>query len=191
MKINEIFEGIQGEGRYVGYPVLFVRMSDCNLKCSFCDTEFLTGERHSIENIVDKIGASKMDTVVWTGGEPTLQLDEIVKVINKTPIKYHHLESNGYLLDNRLNAFTYLCFSPKNIKDAKRVKQFGKGDIKIVTDLELNKELIPYATMLMSLSTFTEKDIEIERKVWNYCVENSIRYSPRVHINLWGKERGR
>ena len=45
--------------------------------------------------------------------------------------------------------------------------------------------------MLMPLSTFTERDLEIERNVWNYCVENNIRYSPRVHINLWGDKGGK
>ena len=191
MKVNEVFEGIQGEGRYVGHPVLFVRVSNCNLNCSFCDTEFITGRIYSVEDLTKEINRSKMDTVVWTGGEPTLQLDEIVEVVDRTPMEHHHLESNGYRLDSKLNAFSYLCFSPKNLKDARRIKEFGEGDIKIVTDLELNKELIPYATMLMPLSTFTQRDLEIERNVWNYCIKDNIRYSPRIHVNLWGNDRGK
>ena len=191
MKVNEIFEGIQGEGKYVGHPVLFVRMSNCNLNCLFCDTEFLTGRNYSVEDLTEEISSSQMDTVVWTGGEPTLQLDEIAEVVGKTMTKYHHLESNGFKLDDKLDSFTYLCFSPKNLTDAKRVKEFGKGDIKVVTDLELNNNLIPYATMLMPLSTFTGRDLEIERNVWNYCIENNIKYSPRVHINLWENKRGK
>ncbi len=70
-------------------------------------------------------------------------------------------------------------------------KRYGRGDIKIVTDLEMNRDLIPYATMLMPLTTFTSKDKDIERRIWDYCVQNNIVYSPRLQINLWGRERGR
>ena len=191
MKVNEIFESIQGEGRYIGTPSLFVRTSNCNLDCYFCDTEFLSGKSYSTENLVKRINESQKGIVIWTGGEPTLQLDSILKVISGTPHKAHHLESNGYVLDDRLDSFDYLCFSPKNIGDAKRVKEYGKGEVKIVTDLELNKDLIPYADMLMPLTTFTAKDKEIIQKVWEYCAENNITYSPRLHIDLWGKERGK
>lgn len=192
MKINEIFESIQGEGKYSGKPSLFLRMSGCNLACQFCDTEYKTGEHYHVDKIVDVISRSKKEIIVWTGGEPTLQLEEIIKVINRTKNKNHHLESNGHILDNRLNSFDYLCFSPKNIQDAERTMKFGRGDVKIVTDLELNLQIIPYANMLMPLTTFDKnKDLEIERKVWNYCVENNLEYSPRLHINLWSGERGK
>ena len=109
MKVNEIFEAIQGEGMYGGYPSLFIRMSECNLKCYFCDTEYETGEEYSVNNLVGEINMSNKDIIVWTGGEPTLQLEEIIKVISKTKNKNHHLESNGYKLDDRLNIFNYLC----------------------------------------------------------------------------------
>ncbi len=192
MKINEIFESIQGEGKYSGKPSLFIRMSGCNLACQFCDTEYKSGKHYSMGEIYNIINKSKKEIVVWTGGEPTLQLEEIIKVIDQTKNKSHHLETNGHILDNRINSFDYLGFSPKNPQDAKRVRKFGRGDIKIVTDLELNKELISYANMLMPLTTFDQnKDLEIERKVWNYCVENNLEYSPRLHINLWSGERGK
>ena len=72
------------------------------------------------------------------------------------------------------------------------MKKFGEGEIKIVTDLELNKELIPYATMLMPLTTFDKiRDLEIGRKVWGYCIKNNIKYTHRIHINLWGGIRGK
>jgi 7-carboxy-7-deazaguanine synthase len=191
MKINEIFEGIQGEGTYSGHPALFVRMTGCNLACSFCDTEYKTGKEYSINDLTQIITDSLKEIIVWTGGEPTLQIDEIIEMIKMTPNKSHHLESNGYCLDDRLNVFDYLCFSPKNIEDAERIKDFGKGEIKVVTDLELNRELIDYATMLMPLSTFTRRDAEIEKNVWRYCIDNNVKYSPRLQVNLWGNEKGK
>lgn len=192
MKVNEIFESIQGEGRYAGNPALFIRASECNLACDFCDTEFKTGTHYSIEDLAVRIRSSSKEIVIWTGGEPTLQLEEILKVIQRSRERQHHLESNGLVLDGRLDAFSYLCFSPKNTRDAKRVGRYGKGDIKIVTDLDsVGMELIPYATMLMPLTTFTDKDKDIERRVWEYCAQHNIKYSPRLHMGLWGGERGK
>ena len=191
MKINEMFESIQGEGRYAGNPALFIRLSNCNLNCYFCDTEFVSGKTYLLGDLSKRINTSREQIIIWTGGEPTLQLEDILKVIKNTSGKSHHLESNGLVLDERLNVFDYLCFSPKNLKDAQRVKAYGKGDIKIVTDLEINRELIPYATMLMPITTFTEKDQGIKRKVWDYCVKNNLRYSSRLHIDLWGNRCGR
>ncbi|MFH7835137.1 MAG: hypothetical protein QXL51_00900, partial [Candidatus Aenigmatarchaeota archaeon] len=65
-------------------------------------------------------------------------------------------------------------------------------DIKIVTDLNnIGTNMIKYATILMPLSTFNKKkDIEITRKVWNYCIKHNIKFSPRIHIYIWGKKRG-
>lgn len=197
IKVNEIFPSIQGEGRYIGVPSLFIRLSGCDKRCKWCDTEFLTGKEYEIADLSYIISQTKQDQIVWTGGEPTLQLDNIVKVIGDLRVmsKEHHLESNGYRVDEMVNHFDYRCFSPKNLKDAIKVKESGRAhDIKVVTDLEsVNMDLISYATMLMPLSTFDEvkdKDKEIKQKVWNYCVEHNIRYTPRTHVEVWGKKRG-
>ena len=54
MKINDIFYTIQGEGSFAGTPAIFIRLSDCNLACKFCDTEFLSGSEMKIGEIVSK-----------------------------------------------------------------------------------------------------------------------------------------
>jgi len=57
MKINEIFYSIQGEGKWMGLPNIFIRTTGCNLRCSFCDTTYAyeTGEEMSIEEIINRI----------------------------------------------------------------------------------------------------------------------------------------
>ena len=215
MKICEIFESIQGEGKYAGHPALFIRVSGCNLNCSFCDTKYHTeGLELFPEEIISRIEkmSEKADKargsilkVVWTGGEPMLYRNEIYQIINniKGDIVEHMVETNGTIFDEEMfKKFKYVSFSPKNLKDAEKLQSFleeydpnfewiDKYDVKIVTDLEMNKDLITYADILIPLTTFNkEKDLEIQKKVWHFCVENKLKYSPRLHIELWGNKKG-
>lgn len=96
MKVNEIFYSIQGEGARAGEPSIFVRLSGCDLKCSFCDTEFVSGKELTLEQLADELKAyDRCKWIVWTGGEPMLQLNDHI-------ISYFHMlgykqacESNG------------------------------------------------------------------------------------------------
>ena len=75
-KVNEIFYSLQGEGRTSGRAAVFIRFSGCNLKCSFCDTDFKLHHEMTAEAIVDAVRDWKtVGFVVLTGGEPTLQVD--------------------------------------------------------------------------------------------------------------------
>ena len=197
MKVNEIFESIQGEGLYAGHPVLFIRISGCNKSCDFCDSKYHTeGKIMSIYQIAKKIDESNKKIVVWTGGEPSLQIDDIYAVINLTQNKTHHLETNGSGVVN-YKYFQYVCCSPKEQKDIRNFLSNAIAshcclyDIKVVTDLLLNKNMIKYATMLMPLTSVAPiKTNEIKKNVWKYCEKNNIRYCLRQHIEVWGKARG-
>lgn len=74
MTVNEIFYSLQGEGINCGRAAIFIRLSRCNLRCSFCDTEFDTGTDMSLEEIAEAIRPYAGRFIIWTGGEPTLQL---------------------------------------------------------------------------------------------------------------------
>ena len=73
--INEIFFSIQGESSYAGSPCAFVRLTYCNLRCNYCDTEyaFHEGKRVATQEILRKINDYPTDLVEITGGEPLLQ----------------------------------------------------------------------------------------------------------------------
>ena len=196
IKISEIFNSIQGEGKYAGTPMLFIRTSGCNRDCSWCDTKYHTrGKEMTLESIIKTIGESNLDYICWTGGEPLLQIDNILKVMELTIDKKHHLETNGdFLQKNLVKGFDYIGISPKDKNTASKIKGLGLDndfDIKIVTDLDkVNIDILEYATMLMPLSTYNKKnDLAIQREVWNYCVGKKIKMTPRYQTWIWGKRR--
>lgn len=75
LRLTEIFYSIQGESSQAGRPCVFVRLSRCNLRCSWCDTtySFKGGEKQSLDAIVDRVAGYGCDLVEITGGEPLLQ----------------------------------------------------------------------------------------------------------------------
>lgn len=79
MRISEIFYSIQGEGRLLGVPSVFVRTSGCNLRCRWCDTPYTSwqpdGKSWSVKNILAEVEQYPARHVVITGGEPLLAPD--------------------------------------------------------------------------------------------------------------------
>lgn len=75
MKVCEIFTSIQGESRYAGVPCTFVRMTGCNLRCSYCDTQYAYhgGEELSEDSVINKVEKAAIQLVEITGGEPLIQ----------------------------------------------------------------------------------------------------------------------
>lgn len=75
LRINEIFFSIQGESSYAGRPCVFVRLTYCNLRCSFCDTEyaFFEGDYKSFDEILSEIKKYNCNLIEITGGEPLIQ----------------------------------------------------------------------------------------------------------------------
>jgi 7-carboxy-7-deazaguanine synthase len=89
LTVNEIFYSIQGESSFAGCPCVFVRLTGCNLRCSYCDTQYayFEGEELEIPMIIDKVMKYSCSLVEVTGGEPLLQ--------DETP---HFI---GHLLDRK------------------------------------------------------------------------------------------
>jgi len=75
VQVTEIFRSIQGESTFAGLPCVFVRLTGCNLRCTWCDTAyaFHGGEKLSIDEVLEKVRAAGVRLVEVTGGEPLLQ----------------------------------------------------------------------------------------------------------------------
>lgn len=119
--VKEIFYSVQGEGFHMGTPATFVRFAGCNLWsgreadrakaiCQFCDTDFVGGERMTREEIVAKC-VENPGMVIFTGGEPALQLDhELVRALQRRN-KFVAIETNGTLPIPQ--CLDWVCVSPK------------------------------------------------------------------------------
>lgn len=126
--VNEIFYTLQGEGYWTGRPAVFCRFSRCNLWsglekdrasaiCKFCDTDFSEYTEYSLIELVREIvdtwkwGTGAQPMVVFTGGEPALQLDEELVAWLRVEGFYVAVETNGTLpLPAGIN---WICVSPK------------------------------------------------------------------------------
>ncbi len=108
-KISEIFCSIQGEGLYLGQKQIFIRFSDCNLTCDYCDEVKAKSNDdfslQSLEEIIEKIKALQKKenpkAVSLTGGEPLLQaafIEKLLPEIQKTGLQVH-LETNAVLFE--------------------------------------------------------------------------------------------
>lgn len=113
MKVNEIFYSIQGEGYFTGTPAVFLRLSGCNLKCSFCDTLHSNHTDMSIDLIVEHVKTFPARHIVITGGEPTMQLvPELLQKLRNAGF-FIQIETNGSLpIPDRCNPDWITC-SPK------------------------------------------------------------------------------
>lgn len=119
IKVKEIFESIQGEGPYVGYKQLFVRLCNCNLKCNYCDTDFLSNNDYTeycVSDLACKINSyQNIHSVSFTGGEPLLSTDflkDLFPLINKRI----YLETNATLADKFLEVKPFIDIVSADIK---------------------------------------------------------------------------
>lgn len=75
LKINEIYQSIQGESTWAGLPCIFIRLTGCDLRCTYCDTgyAFFEGKKRAVDEILAEVLAIDCPLVEVTGGEPLLQ----------------------------------------------------------------------------------------------------------------------
>ncbi len=108
MKINEIFYSLQGEGKYTGLPMAFIRVTGCNLRCVWCDTKyaFKEGTELTILNIINRVKQYPTKHVCLTGGEPLIQ-DESYELITQ-------LINNGFTIYLETNGSIFLGKLPKS-----------------------------------------------------------------------------
>ena len=90
IKVNEIYLSIQGESSHTGLPCIFIRLTGCNLRCSWCDTPyaFHEGKNMSIDEILRKVCSFGVNLVEITGGEPLMQ-DNVYPLMKKLIEKRH------------------------------------------------------------------------------------------------------
>ena len=100
LKVNEIFYSIRGESTFSGLPCIFIRLTYCNLRCTWCDSEytFENGKDMTIDAIITEIQKYNCKLVEVTGGEPLMQ-KECIDLLEKLESEKYQilLETGGSL----------------------------------------------------------------------------------------------
>ncbi|MDX9924582.1 MAG: radical SAM protein [Ignavibacteriaceae bacterium] len=124
LKINEIYYSLQGESTKAGLPCVFIRLTYCNLRCTYCDTEyaFYEGSDKSIDEIIEEVAKYNCRLVEVTGGEPLVQSEVLPLMEKLCNLGYEVLiETGGSLpienIDKRVKVIMDLkCPSSKMMK---------------------------------------------------------------------------
>jgi organic radical activating enzyme len=118
LAVNEIFYSIQGEGYWIGTPMVFVRFAGCNLRCPWCDTKYALSGGHlmgigEILEAIRTVANHQIVPVCLTGGEPSIQkIDVLISVLHTAGYRVH-MESNGTTPPEGYGAIDWLTISPK------------------------------------------------------------------------------
>jgi len=156
MKITEIFQSLQGEGKNQGKPCLFIRLAGCNLHCRWCDTAYAQtgGIEMSIDAILEHVSRLNPSYVCITGGEPLLQPDELEQLVatlhqRGTAID---IETNGTINFTRVQPFASICMDVKcpssgersniGLLDALRPQDTVKFVVHDETDCQYARDII-------------------------------------------------
>jgi 7-carboxy-7-deazaguanine synthase len=171
--VNEIFYSIQGESIYSGRPCIFVRLTGCNLRCTYCDTQYAyeEGEKMEIDRIMSRISGFKCRWIEITGGEPLIQ--------SETPLLVSRLIDNGYVVMMETNGSLDISrVDPRCIKvlDMKcpSSNESKKNDVKNLKKLH-SKDQIKFVIGNHEDYTFAKNIIS------SHCLDfpgNRILFSP-------------
>ena len=209
--VNEIFYSIQGESTHSGRPCIFVRLTGCNLRCSYCDTRYAyeQGVKMDLTEIMNRIATYMCPLVEITGGEPLLQSD--------TPILISKLLENGYevLMETNgsldISSIDGRCIKIVDIKcptsdeseknDMENLKRLGpKDQVKFVIenriDYEYAKETIDsncpdFPEEQILFSPVSEGIAPAQLAEWILEDNLNVRLNLQIHKIIWpSSERG-
>jgi 7-carboxy-7-deazaguanine synthase len=188
LNVNDIFYSVQGEGARTGSASIFIRLQGCNLACKFCDTEFDSGKEMDLNEIYNIILKYPCNWIVWTGGEPAMQLTEEITEYFKFRGYLQAIETNGaFHVPNNLD---WVTLSPK-VSENSLIKKFPKGVTELKYVWNKNNKSVPkpkITALFYFLLPQSEKDNIIDENV-EHCIELCKKYpkwrvSPQLH-KIW------
>ena len=212
IKVNEIFKSLQGESSYMGLPCIFVRLTGCNLRCKWCDTQYAyhNGKSYTVEELISVIEEFNVKLVEFTGGEPLLQKGELIPLVEQLLIKIYTilLETNGSIslegipkdvvkiVDIKLRGSgeggTFLDENLSLIQKKDEIKFvlsdiFDYNEMKDIikkNHLEANKSIL--------ISRVFGSDLTNEQIADKLLEDNLIvRYQIQQHKLIWGDKKGK
>lgn len=212
-RIAEVFFSIQGEGPTAGIPAVFVRLQGCSVGCAWCDTKYswdpAAGSEVALEDLVEEASAFPCRRSVITGGEP-LESSLFVPLVQALKARGFTLEveTSGTLPPpapvDQWNVSVKLAGSgvpetrrinPEAIREFLRLGAWWKfvvvdaADVAEVLRLAERFAISRERILLMPEGVRPEEILERSPWVWEECKRYGFRFSPRLHILLWGARR--
>jgi 7-carboxy-7-deazaguanine synthase len=206
MKVNEIFKSIQGEGKYTGLPSVFLRLSGCNLRCKYCDTDYsyYEGTEYDINDIIKKIKKYEINRLCITGGEPLLN-NEIQSILDKFKDFYVSIETNGSINLSNFNLYNNHNYTmdiktpSSGCSEMMEFKNFNylsdKDEIKFVistkSDYEWAKDIISKYHRKGKITISTVFNTLKYEDVVNWILKDNIdvRFQIQLHKIIWDKDK--
>ncbi len=208
IKINEIFYSIQGESTYAGLPCIFIRLTYCNLRCSYCDTEyaFNAGKDYTIEAILEEIRKYDCKLVEVTGGEPLMQQESLLLMESLCESGYEVLlETSGSLpieaVDKRVKIIMDLKTPSSKMEKKNRFENIPhltiKDEIKFVIG---SREDYDWSKNIISKYKLSEKSTILFSVIFdklkpetlvNWILEDNlqVRFQLQMHKFIWNPEK--
>lgn len=208
LKINEIFYSIQGEGSKVGLPCVFIRLTYCNLRCAYCDTEyaFYEGKDYSIDEILTDVKKYNCKLVEVTGGEPLFQ-DESFDLMEKLCDSGYEvmLETGGSIstenVDKRVKVILDLKCPSSNMEKKNFYENLNfikpNDEVKFVIgdkeDYEWSKNLIgkfdlPSKCEILFSPVFDKLDYQ-DLSEWILKDNLNVRFQIQLHKHIWEPDK--
>jgi len=209
LKITEIFYSLQGEALNVGLPTVFIRLTGCPLRCSYCDTAyaFTGGEWMDIETIIDTIKQYDTPHIMVTGGEPLAQKSCIELLKKLCDLDYSvSLETSGAILvdnvDERVVKILDIKTPASNEESKNKFENFDllnkKDQIKFVIcdedDYQWSKQLILQQRLsgkceILFSPAYEQLDATTLSE-WILRDQLKVRFQIQLHKYLWGDKPG-
>lgn len=177
--IVEIFDSIQGEGTYMGTPCTFIRFGQCNLNCSWCDTDWSKFKELTVDQVIEQI---HHQLIVFTGGEPTIHnLFTLIETIReKLPDCFIHLETNGTNATEGYH-FNWVTCSPKKGSNFFVHPRCNFNELKFVVDEDLTLENIdPY---IHSSTIWLQPEASNMQAMWLKAL-SMAQAEPRLRVGV-------
>lgn len=215
VRVSEIFCSIQGEGVSVGTPSVFVRLQGCAVGCVWCDTKYSwdagRGEAMTLEALLARVKDAAMPNVIVTGGEP-LEHEALVPLVRgikalglrveietagvRTPPALVvdqwnvslKLASSGVAPPRRLRPEAIECF--RSLGAWFKFVVGDERDLDEVLAIQARHALPSDHILLMPLGMLREEQQALMPPTIEWCRRHGFRFSPRLHILIWGPRRG-
>ena len=209
LRITEIFYSIQGEAKYVGCPTVFIRLTGCPMRCSYCDSAyaFQGGEKQSLESILESVKHYDAEHITVTGGEPLAQPECLTLLEQLCDLGYIVSLETGNAVDiAKVDKRVHIVLDIKT-PDSNEEKNNRYENLQLITSKDQLKFVLVSKADYIWAKQFVKEKALLERcevlfspaegllgekdlAEWILNDQLKVRFQIQLHKHLWGNIPG-